>query len=204
MVRILLVAAPNIKKRYTLSYQTISDMNIYQTLKRKLSFTTLTFLSGAVVLCLSTAATFKTSNADFKGEWKLNEQKSELGQFGARAARKIKVESLDAAAISYERTTVNQQGEEVVRKEKLTFDGKETESVVFGNSKRKATAKWSADGQSMVIDALLLFDRDGQVTEIKSKETWKLAENGQVLSIESSSSSSFGDNSMKLAYDKVK
>jgi hypothetical protein len=92
-----------------------------------------------------------------------------------------------------------------VRKEALTFDGKEVETAGgFGNSKRKASAKWSDDSQSIIISATTTFDRDGQTMEIKQKETWKLADNGQTLVIESNSSSSFGESTMKLVYEKVK
>ena len=45
---------------------------------------------------------------------------------------------------------------------------------------------------------------NGQQTEIKMTEVYKLIDNGQALSVESSSSSSFGDNTMKLVYDKAK
>jgi hypothetical protein len=56
----------------------------------------------------------------------------------------------------------------------------------------------------MMVNATIMLDRNGEITEIKQKETWKLADNGQTLSIESNSVSSFGENNMKLVYDKVK
>ncbi len=40
--------------------------------------------------------------------------------------------------------------------------------------------------------------------EIKQKETWKLADGGQTLVIESNASSSFGESTMKLVYEKAK
>lgn len=57
---------------------------------------------------------------------------------------------------------------------------------------------------AMTIEATTSFDRDGQTVEIKLKETWKLGDGGQTLTIESNSTSSFGENSMKLVYDKAK
>jgi len=179
-------------------------MNIYQTLRRQWRSGKSTMLIAAAIFTVCTSATVITS-ADFSGEWKLNEQKSELGQFGARAPKTIKVTSSDPKSISIERTSTNQNGEAVVRKESLTFDGKESESTGgFGNSTRKASATWSDDGQSMIINAVTTFDRNGEKMEIKQKETWKLGDNGQTLTIESSSSSSFGENTMKLVYEKVK
>ena len=179
-------------------------MNMYQTLRKKLTAQTSLLLAAAAVIVFS-SATVLNAPPNLSGEWKLNEGKSELGQFGRGAAKKIKVESQDAQGISFERTTTNQNGEDVVRKEKLTFDGKETETTAtggFGNSKTKATAKISDD--AMNVNSTVSFERDGQAVEIKRKETWKLSDGGQVLTIEVSSSSSFGDNTMKLVYDKVK
>jgi hypothetical protein len=179
-------------------------MHIYQTFRKKLTTKTSLLLATAATVVL-TSATVLNAPPNFAGEWKLNETKSELGQFGRGAAKKIKVESIDAQGISYERTTTNMDGEEVVRKEKLSFDGKETESTYtggFGSAKRKASAKVTDD--AMTVDATVSFERDGQTVEIKQKETWKLADGGQTLAIESNSSSSFGENSMKLVYEKAK
>ena len=178
-------------------------MKIYKTLRQWSSKKT-AFVIGASIFCLCTSATMLFV-VNFSGDWKLNESKSEIGQFGRGAARSIKVVSSDANGIVIERTSTNQNGEAVVRKESLTFDGKEVESTGgFGNSKRKAKAKWSDDGNSMIIDAVTSFDRDGQTMEIKQKETWKLSADGNTLTIESSSSSSFGDNTQKLVYEKGK
>lgn len=179
-------------------------MNMYQTLRTKLNAQKSLLLAAAVVTVFS-SATIMNAPPNLSGEWKLNEGKSDLGQFGRGAAKKIKVESHDAQGISFERTTTNQNGEDVVRKEKLTFDGKEVESTAtggFGTSKTKATAKISDD--AMDVSSTVIFERDGQPMEMKRKETWKLSEGGQVLTIEVSTSSSFGDNTMKLVYDKVK
>ena len=180
-------------------------MNMYQSLRRQGRPGKSIMIIAAVILTVCTSATVITS-ADFSGEWKLNEQKSDLGQFGGRGvAKTMKVTSSDAKGISIERTSTNQNGEAVVRKEALTFDGKESESTGgFGNSTRKATAKWSDDGQSMIINAVMTLDRNGEKMEIKQNETWKLGDGGQTLTIESNSSSSFGESTMKLVYEKGK
>ena len=179
-------------------------MNIYKALRRQWRSGKSTILIAAGILTVCTSAT-DIASVDFSGEWKLNEQKSELGQFGGRSAKTIKVTSSDAKGISIERTSTNQNGEAVVRKESLTFDGKESESAGgFGNSTRKASAKWSDDGQSMIINSVTTFDRNGEKMEVKQKETWKLGDSGQTLTIESNSTSSFGESTTKLVYEKVK
>lgn len=177
-------------------------MNAYQSLQKFLPGRTLLFAAVALVLLVS-AIPSGNVYVNFTGEWKLNEQKSELGEFGNFAPRKIKIDSKNDS-LSYERTVTNQSGEEVIISMKLRFDGKETEGVAFGNSKRKSIAKWSDDGQSLLVNSTILFDQDGQITEIKVNEVWKLIENGSILTIESNSSSSFGDNSMKMMFDKAK
>jgi hypothetical protein len=179
-------------------------MNKYQTFRNPVHSGTSIFVITAIFF-ICTAATIAYS-VNFSGEWKLNEQKSEMGQFGGRGtARTIKVISSDASAISMERISTNQNGEQVVRKESLTFDGKESESAGgFGNSTRKSTAKWSEDGKAMIINSVMTFERNGEKMEIKQTETWKLSEDGQTLMIEAISSSSRGDNTMKLVYEKAK
>jgi len=175
-------------------------MYMYQSLRKKLTSKTSLLLAAAAVVVLTSATVLAPPN--FSGEWKLNESKSEMGQFGRGAAKKIKVESLDATSISYERTRTNQNGEDVATKEKLTFDGKEVESTGgFGGAKTKSTAKISDD--ALTINATTLFERDGQTTEIKRKEVWKLSDGGKVLTIESTSSFGGNENTQKLVYDKV-
>ena len=179
-------------------------MNLKQTFTGMLKQPRAGILLSAAVLLICSAATTIVLVADFSGQWTLNEQKSELGQYGGRMApKKLKIDG-QADAITYERFSTNQNGDEVIMKEKLTFDGKESESTVFGNSKKKSTAKWSDDGQALTVNSTILLDRNGETIEIKLTETWKLIDNGQALSLESTSNSSFGTNTMKLFYDKAK
>src|SRR5258705_7524451 len=105
-------------------------------------------IAPAIVLVSFTSMPDK---ANFSGEWKLNEGKSELGDFGGRfAARSIKVDQ-KADAITIARTTPGfNGGDPVTTTMTLTYDGKVTESTGFGGSKRKSTAKWT-DDQTLVI-----------------------------------------------------
>jgi len=139
--------------------------------------------------------------ANFSGEWKLNEGKSDLGQFAAFAPRKIKVEQ-KADSITITKTAPSFNGDDVTITETLPFDGKEMESTIFGNSKRKASAKWSDDGQTFTITYNLMLDFNGQTTEIKGTEVWVLADGGKTLVSQNNSSSSFGDIQAKGVYEK--
>ncbi|HSU27517.1 MAG TPA: hypothetical protein VLJ68_03990 [Chitinophagaceae bacterium] len=153
----------------------------------------------AAVTLMSMSFTKVVDHANFGGEWKLNEAKSELGNFGRFAAHTIKVDQKDDA-ITIAKTAPSFQGGDATTTETLTFDGKETESTVFGNSPKKSSAKWSDDGQTLTISYLITFERDGQTSEIKGTETWSLKDGS--LSIVTNSTSSRGETTTKAIYNK--
>jgi hypothetical protein len=139
--------------------------------------------------------------ANFSGEWNLNKDKSDLGQFADYATRIIKADQT-ADMISISRTSTSFTGDEVTTMESLTFDGKETESTIFGNSKKKDSAKWSDDGQTFTMTYTMILDFNGQTNEIKGVETWTLGDGGKTLISQNNSSSSFGDLATKAVYEK--
>jgi len=141
------------------------------------------------------------AGADFAGDWKLNESKSTLGQFN-RAAKTMKIQG-NVESIAIQRVSTNRAGEAVTTDEKLTFDDKETESTVFGNSKKKSKAKWSDDGKKLTVKSVIVFDRNGEKMEIKTTEVWTLSDDGKTLTIESTSESPQGSNTTKMVYDKA-
>jgi hypothetical protein len=141
-----------------------------------------------------------TEKANFSGEWKLNEGKSELGEFGGRfAARTIKVEQKEEA-ITISKTAPSFNGGDNTTTETLSFDGKESETTVFGNSKKKSTLKWSDDSQSFIISYSIAFERNGETSEFKGIETWSLKDGA--LSLVTVSSSPRGENTTKAIYNK--
>ena len=156
-------------------------------------------LAPAVVLLSFTSMPDRVS---FSGDWKLNEGKSELGEFGGRfAARAIKVDQKQDAITIARTTPAFNGGDPVTTTLVLTYDGKETESTGFNNSKRKTTAKWSDDRQTLTVITRTAIERDGQTSEFKTTETWTLTKEGS-LSVVSVSSSPRGDNTVKAMYDK--
>ena len=162
-------------------------------------------LSKLLLLLIAPAifVSFQTlpDKANFSGEWKLNEGKSDLGQFAQFAPRTIKVNQR-ADSITITKTAPSFNGDDVTLSETLPFDGKEVESTIFGSSKRKASAKWSDDGQTLIITFNIMFDFNGQQTEVKGTETWTLADGGKTLISQNNSSSSFGDVAAKGVYEK--
>ena len=162
----------------------------------------ISFLAAGAFVCLLAAATIINA-VNFSGEWTLNKEKSQFGEYGENIApKKITINSADNS-VTIERLSPTMTGEEYTTKETLTFDGKQTESVLFASNKKKSTAKWAADGQSMLVSSIINFDNNGEMMEIKVEEVWKLTADGQ-LSLQSTSNSSFGTLEMKLLYDKKK
>jgi hypothetical protein len=136
--------------------------------------------------------------ANFSGDWKLNESKSELGDFSGFVARSLKVEQKDNA-ITITRTTPGfNGGDPVTTTLTLSYDGKITESEGFGGSKRKTTAKWSDDGSALTVNNIINFERDGQASEFKSTETWTIKDGS--LSIVTHSNSPRGETTTKAIY----
>lgn len=154
-----------------------------------------------VALVLLFSFTSLPDKADFSGEWNLNKDKSDLGQFADFATRVIKADQ-KADNISIARTANSFDGSEVTSTEMLPFDGKETESTVFGNSKKKTTAKWSDDGQTLTMTYTIMLDFNGQTNEVKGVETWTLGDGGKTLVSQVNNSSSFGDFATKGVYEK--
>lgn len=139
--------------------------------------------------------------ANFSGDWKLDESKSELGNFGARVARSLKAEQKDNDFTITRTTPGFNGGDPVTTTFTVTYDGKVTESEGFGGSKRKSTAKWSDDEVTLTISSTTTFERDGQSMEIKSVETWTLTKEG-LLSVVTQSSSPRGESTTKAVYSK--
>lgn len=167
---------------------------------------TITFFKKTGALLIAPALLFSITskmNADFSGEWKLDASKSDMGQYANIVPLKLKVEEkADQITIAKTSTSFDGSGEENAT-ETLSFDGKETESTVPpGSSKRKASAKWSEDGQTLTLTYTLMLDFNGQATEIKGTEVWTLSDGGKTLTTVNSSTSSFGDNTYKAVYQK--
>jgi hypothetical protein len=152
-----------------------------------------------VVLLLS--FTTIADRANFSGDWKLDESKSELGEFGGRVARSLKVDQKDNAIVITRTTPGFNGGDPVTTAITLTYDGKVTESEGFNGSKRKSTAGWSADGSTLTINNTITFERDGQTNEFKSTETWTVTKDGS-LSVVAHSNSPRGESTTKAIYKK--
>lgn len=155
-----------------------------------------------VVSTFMFAFTQPAAITNFSGTWMLNESKSELGQFGGRAVASKIVAVQKADAIDLTKTAMNFQGDEVTSTETLSFDGKESETTVFGTAKKKSNLKWAADNQTFTVTYSINIDRGGQAIEFKGIETWSLAAEGKSITVQTSLTTPNGDITTKAAYDK--
>ena len=158
-------------------------------------------LSILGILFFTTAATF-AQKVNYSGTWALNEGKSNLGENRFRASLKITA-SQDANSLNLERLSKGRNDEDRITKEKYILDGTESENTVFQTTVRKSKTAWSADGKVLTINSVMTFERDGEKTEMKSSESWKLSEDGKTLTIDSSMTTPNGEVKQTRVYDKV-
>ncbi len=155
---------------------------------------------GIVVFCMTSSGLF--AQANFAGTWAFNESKSDFGGSQFRMAATSLVVAQEPNLLTVESTMPGRDGGEMKTTAKYTLDGKVSENPMF-NSTRKSTATWSADKSTLTIASTMTFDMGGETREMKSTETWKLAEGGKVLLLESVRPGREGEE-MKTtaAYDK--
>jgi len=141
------------------------------------------------------------AQTNFSGTWAFNESKSNFGDSQFRWAATTIVVVQEGNNLTVENTMPGRDGGEVKSTDKLTLDGQVCENPVF-NTTRKSIVTFSEDKSSMIISSTMNFERDGESREFKTVATWKLAEDGKVLLIESSFPSPDGELKTTLAYDK--
>ena len=81
------------------------------------------------------------------------------------------------------------------------MDGKEN---VNESENRSSTTivTWSEDAKSLTLTSDLVMSREGETFKVKRTEIWTMSEDKKILTIKSTSSSSRGDRSVTLVYDK--
>lgn len=161
----------------------------------------LSMLLILAIFFFTTAATF-AQKANYSGTWTLNESKSNLGENRFRMSLKITA-TQDANALNLERLSKGRNDEDRITKEKYALDGTESENTVFQTTVRKSKATWSADGKILTINSTMTFERDGEKTEMKSSESWKLSADGKTLTIDSSMTMPNGEVIQTRVYDKA-
>ncbi len=166
------------------------------------------------LVLLLTAAFFTLSGmtakrANFSGKWKLNESKSVRGNSLCiyDAGDRMRSNTMNIAAhadfLTIDVVSSSPGGALVTRREKLTFDGKESEVTHIRRGKT-FTAKWSDDGKNLTVNSLVYLDINGKKQEFKVTEVWKLINDGKSISLQANATSTFfGERAWKFVYDKA-
>jgi hypothetical protein len=137
---------------------------------------------------------YSVNAADFSGTWKLNKGKSKLGdQFSMAPSTLIAAQSANDLNVEKH---ISFQDQEMTTKEKYTLDGKESINPGFQDSQKKSVAVWSSDNNSLTITSKISMG-DSDITTV---EVYKLSDGNLV--VESKMSSSFGENSETMVFDK--
>ncbi len=143
----------------------------------------------------------KLGPTDFSGLWMFNEEKSQLGSFGAgNTPYKMEVNHTHEKLIST-RFSIVEWGDDRVIADTLKLDGSEMKST-FWNSPRITNATWSDNGDTLIVASTTIFTRGGQTTEINSTEKWSLRKRGTELVIEQKSMTFRGESVSTVIYEK--
>lgn len=147
------------------------------------------FLLAAILFTFAVSA-----QVDLSGSWKLNTSKSKLGDQFSMAPKEIIIVQ-NGNDMSVEKHS-EFQGQVFNQTDKYTLDGKECINDGFMDSKKKSTATWAADKNSLkVVSKTPMQDQ-----EISTTEVYKM--DGGNMVIESTMGSSFGDMAETQVYDK--
>lgn len=159
------------------------------------NFSTLSRIAGLFLIALLFSTAAQAQCADFSGTWKLNRDKSKLGeQFSMAPQSMVLVQ--DAATLTVERHA-EFQGQEFVTKDKFTLDGKECLNEGFQGTRKKSTATWSDDKKLLTVKSAIPMEGSG---EISITEKYSLADGS--LSVVSTSSSDWGTFIETMVFDK--
>jgi len=143
-------------------------------------------------LLMTSIATAQVVN--FSGNWKINNSKSKLNEQFTMAPKEIILVQKDNELNSERHATL--QDQDVTLKDKFTLDGKECINQGWQDIQKKSTAVWSDDKKSLkIITKLQINDGEMVITEVYKMD-------GENMIIESGSSSSFGDISETMVYDR--
>jgi hypothetical protein len=146
---------------------------------------------------------FAGEKAIFSGEWLFNESESVLDENGNAFLPYKLIISQSDSDMTVQKTFSMQNGEDMVSDNRMTLDGKECESEIW-NSPRITTANWSATGDTLHIEIKITFNQNGEINETLLKEAWSLQDGGKRMVINHFSTSSWGERTITMAFDKQK
>lgn len=144
--------------------------------------------------------------ADFTGEWKLNECESSSAQGMGPTITPYKLKVTQKNNIlSIKSVSVSEYSDDEVTEQALTLDGNDNKSTGFMNAPRLQNATWSAQKDTLTINSKITFSNGGESNEIKSREVWVLKKRGKKVEIFQTSDGfgRMGKQKSTLVYDKL-
>ncbi|MBN1779606.1 hypothetical protein JW948_00635 [bacterium] len=140
---------------------------------------------------------------DFSGRWILNEEKSIFGNFGAGDVPvRLQVEQNEDSLL-VEKTILVEYDDDRVTEETIRLDGTETRSDGgFMHTTRVSTARWSAWGDTLHIESLILFGSGENAMRVTTTESWALENGGSMLNLKQSGNSRWGRQHASIVYER--
>mgnify|MGYP001791529506 CR=1 FL=1 len=141
-----------------------------------------------------------SQKADFSGEWKLNKEKTVLADnqlFLSKITILIKGDSLLTTRV-YE----NGNGEEYSFVENMGLDGKECKITIYEMPRTSKATRVIADG-TITIESQTTFTGQNGEDNLIAKETWKVDNEANTLTIDFTNKMSGGETTGKNYYNKT-
>jgi hypothetical protein len=148
----------------------------------------------ALFALLALAALPALTKPNFSGDWKLNTSKSTFGDIPGPDSMTNKISHADPKITSVSKQS-GQMGE-IEMNTTCTTDGKECTNEGFQGAPTKSTMKWDGDN--------LLVETKGQFGDLDFtlKQKWALSDDGKTLTVAQNISTSMGDFTQTLIFEK--
>jgi hypothetical protein len=153
-----------------------------------------------LLLSFSTLPSFAQKNS-FSGEWKLNREKTSLGDSQLIMAG-IKI-NMKNDSLYTTRVYENGNGEQYPFDENVTLDGKDCKIVIYEMPRTSKASLSNADG-SITFESTTTFNGNNGEENLISKENWIVDSAGSLLTIKFTSKMSAGEFTGTLYFDKAK
>lgn len=156
-----------------------------------------------LIILVMFLASFSVSaqKPEFSGEWKLNKEKTALADnslFLAAITIRLKADTLFTTRL-YE----NSNGEQYPFDENVTLDGKEGKITIYEMPRVTKATGINSDG-SINVESKTTFYNNGAEDNLVANETWKIAADTNMLTIEFKNSMAAGEVTGTLYFTKIK
>ena len=175
-------------------------------------------LTGVINFSVQAQQKNNTHRANFSGEWKSKESISMGGNIvcsydvGDRMLSKTMKIAERADYLTIEIPYTSPGAAQAPSREKLAFDGKETQVSHGPERGKKFTVNYSADGQTMTINSIVNLmvpnPNNANVQEqalVYVKEVWKLSNGGKSIIVQTNAKSEIlgAERSWETVFDKT-